>query len=236
MTAPPQVVAIVVAGGRGRRMGAERPKQFLPLGGQPLLVRAINGLLSSLSVDSIVVVALADELETVRALLEPLHGVRAVVAGGETRRASVAAGLEEVPPGAEIVVVHDAARPLARPSLTARIVAASRRTGAAVPGLSLPDTIKRVSQGADVVQGTVPREELVAVQTPQAFRADWLRRAHAEVGPEAYAPDDAALVEALGLPVEVVPGERDNLKVTTAGDLELAEFLLSQRKEEGQEP
>ena len=92
------------------------------------------------------------------------------------------------------------------------------------------DTVKRVPPGSKIVESTVVREELVAVQTPQGFRADWLRRAHAEVGRKAYAPDDAALVEALGLPVEVVPGQRDNLKVTTAGDLELAGFLLGRRK------
>jgi 2-C-methyl-D-erythritol 4-phosphate cytidylyltransferase len=226
------VVAILVAGGRGRRMGEERPKQFLPLAGTSLLLRAADALRGSDEVDGIVVVAPEDELETVQSVVKPVSGILSVVAGGEIRRASVAAGLEAVPPSAGIIVVHDAARPLASPFLVSQVVAVARRTGAAIPGLPLTDTIKRVDQVTHQVQGTVPREELVAVQTPQAFRADWLRKAHAEAGQGAYAPDDAALVEALGLPVEVVPGEEDNLKVTRIGDLEMAELLLSRREGE----
>jgi 2-C-methyl-D-erythritol 4-phosphate cytidylyltransferase len=182
-------------------------------------------------VEGLVLVAPADEMAAARQLASSCPKLLAVVEGGETRRDSVAAGLAAAPAGAEILLVHDAARPLLRPELVVRVVEAARGSGAALPALPLRDTVKRI-EGERILE-TVPREPLVTVQTPQAFRADWLRRAHAEVGREVPAPDDAALLEALGLPVVVVPGQGDNLKVTEARDLELAEILLEERKGEG---
>jgi 2-C-methyl-D-erythritol 4-phosphate cytidylyltransferase len=150
----------------------------------------------------------------------------AVVAGGETRAASVRAGLAAVPADVDAVLVHDAVRPLATPELSARVLAAvAGGADGAVPGVPVVDTLKRV-QG-DRVETTVDRAELVAVQTPQAFRADVLRRAHAGEGD---ATDDAALVEAVGGTVVVVAGERDNLKVTWPEDLAVAEALLAARE------
>lgn len=150
-----------------------------------------------------------------------------VVPGGTTRAGSVRNGLAAVPATADVVVVHDAARPLAGPALFEAVVEAVRRPdgpAAAVPGLPVSDTVKRVD-GARVV-ATVDRSDLVAVQTPQAFRADGLRRAHAGAG---EATDDAALIESLGLAVVVVPGDPGNLKVTTPEDLVVAAALLERR-------
>jgi 2-C-methyl-D-erythritol 4-phosphate cytidylyltransferase len=149
--------------------------------------------------------------------------VAAAVAGGATRSASVRAGLAAVAPSATIVVVHDAARPLASPALFDAVIGAVRRgADAAVPAVPVPDTVKRVD-GDEVVE-TVARDELVVVQTPQAFRADALRAAHTA---GADATDDAALIEATDGRVVIVPGERANLKVTTPADLVMAAAILT---------
>jgi 2-C-methyl-D-erythritol 4-phosphate cytidylyltransferase len=153
----------------------------------------------------------------------PAYGADLVVEGGRTRTESVCRGVAAVPPGAEVIVVHDAARPLASADLFAAVIGAvSSGAGGAVPGLAVSDTIK-VVDGERNVTATLDRATLVAVQTPQAFDADLLRKAHA-TGTEAT--DDATLVEALGATVRVVPGDPRNLKITTPADLELAEHLL----------
>jgi 2-C-methyl-D-erythritol 4-phosphate cytidylyltransferase len=154
---------------------------------------------------------------------EPLADV--VVAGGATRSASVRAGLAAVPPEADIVVVHDAARPLAPVALFEAVIAAVERgADAAVPGVPVADTVKRVDVDRRVVE-TVDRAALVAIQTPQAFRAGVLRRVHVD---EPEATDDAALVEAAGGTVVVVDGDRRAAKLTTRDDLVLARALLAE--------
>jgi 2-C-methyl-D-erythritol 4-phosphate cytidylyltransferase len=149
------------------------------------------------------------------------RGADVVVAGGATRSASVRAGIEMVPPDAQIIVVHDGARPLAPVRLFKDVIEAVKAGAeAAIPVVEVPDTLKRVR--ADRIVETVARDELVAVQTPQAFRAELLRTAH-RVGAEAT--DDAGLVEAVGATVRVVMGEARNVKVTTPADLELVQAL-----------
>lgn len=203
--------AVVVAAGGGRRYGGA--KQFAPLGDRRVVDHAVGA--ARAACDAVVLVLPAG----IRWDGVP---VAAAVEGGATRSASVRAGLAAVPAGAAVVVVHDAARPLAPPALFGAVVAAvDAGADAAVPGLPVVDTLKRVADGH--VVGTVAREGLVAVQTPQAFRADRLRAAHAGLGD---ATDDAALVEAAGGTVVVVPGEPSNLKVTTPGDLRVAAALL----------
>jgi 2-C-methyl-D-erythritol 4-phosphate cytidylyltransferase len=198
------VWAIVVAAGSGSRFG--RPKQFESLGGTTILQRSID--VASRACDDVVVVLPAGE---------------GGVTGGATRSDSVRNGLAAVPHDAEIVVVHDAARPLVTPALFKAVIDAVRAgADAAVPGVAVSDTIKRID-GERVLE-TLDRAELVAVQTPQAFRLDALRRAHASGGD---ATDDAALVEAAGGSVVVVPGEATNIKITTPDDLRVAEALLS---------
>jgi 2-C-methyl-D-erythritol 4-phosphate cytidylyltransferase len=216
---PTEMVAgIVVAAGRGERFGA--PKQFLTLGGVPLLDHAVARARAACDVLVLVLPAGADW----DADREGRADV-SVVAGGASRSDSVRAGLAAVPAGSEIVVVHDAARPLASSELFTAVIDAVRAgADAAVPGLAVADTIKRVD-GANVVE-TVDRDELVAVQTPQAFRVDVLRAAHGALGD---ATDDAALVEAAGGRVVVVPGDRRNVKVTEPSDLALAEALLAEQ-------
>jgi 2-C-methyl-D-erythritol 4-phosphate cytidylyltransferase len=158
-----------------------------------------------------------------------LHGADAVVTGGPTRAESVRCGLAAVPADAEVIVVHDAARPLASPALFAAVLAMVTAGGAdgAVPGVPPSDTIKAVDESGRVID-TLDRARLVAVQTPQAFRAGLLRQAHDAVS--TGATDDAMLVEALGGTVLVVPGEPGNLKITDPGDLGAAERLLAERE------
>jgi len=225
------VWAIVVAAGRGVRFGAPDAsggsrKQFVDLAGLPVVERSVRTATSSC--DGVVLVLPADVLGT--ALPDSMGaGVDAFVAGGATRSASVRAGLAQVPDDADVVVVHDAARPLASVGLFTAVVDAVRDgADAAVPGLPVTDTVKRVV-GARVV-ATVPRDDLVTIQTPQAFRADTLRAAHAGA-PDAS--DDAALVERAGGKVVVVPGEPENLKITTPVDLVVASALLRERSTDG---
>jgi 2-C-methyl-D-erythritol 4-phosphate cytidylyltransferase len=206
--------AIVVAGGEGRRFG--RAKQFSMLGERSVIEWALD---SARTVATGVVAVLPESM-----LSDPELKVTAdrVVAGGSTRSASVRAGLAAVPTDAEVVVVHDAARPLASPALFRAVVdAVVAGADGAIPGIPMPDTVKRVHDG--LVTATLDRGDLVAVQTPQAFRAGALRRAH-EGEPEAT--DDAGLIEALRLSVAVVPGEEHNLKITTPEDLVAAEHWM----------
>lgn len=211
--------AVVVAGGSGRRFGSA--KQFARLGGCTLVERAVA---AARTVASGVVAVLPDAEDRPRSDDAVTFGADVTVTGGATRAESVRRGLAAVPDGVAIVVVHDAARPLATPALFAAVLDALASTGAAaaIPAVAVPDTLKRLD-GRGGVAATVSRDGLVAVQTPQAFRPDALRRAHAG-DPEAT--DDAALLEALGLEVVVVDGDPGNLKLTTPEDLARAEQLL----------
>jgi 2-C-methyl-D-erythritol 4-phosphate cytidylyltransferase len=207
------VWVIVVAAGGGTRFGGA--KQFERLGDSMVIDRSVETARSC--TDGVVVV-----LPAAGAEWRAPDGVATVV-GGATRTESVRAGLEVVPPEADVIVVHDAARPLATTALYEATIAAVREgAAAAIPGMSVSDTIKRVD-GTTVVT-TVDRGDLVAVQTPQAFAATALRAAHARA--DAEGTDDAALVEALGGTVVVVTGEPRNLKLTVADDLAIARALL----------
>jgi 2-C-methyl-D-erythritol 4-phosphate cytidylyltransferase/2-C-methyl-D-erythritol 2,4-cyclodiphosphate synthase len=202
------VWAVVVAAGEGRRFGG--PKQYAPLGGRRVLDWSLAA--ARAACDGVVLVVPPDRASA------PEPGADAVVAGGPSRSASVRAGLAAVPADAEVVVVHDAARPYATPALFSAVIEAVRAgADGAVPGVAPPDTVKHVAGG--VVTATLPRDELVAVQTPQAFAAAALRAAHAGGGD---ATDDAALVEAAGGRVVVVPGDPRNRKITTPEDLQPA--------------
>jgi 2-C-methyl-D-erythritol 4-phosphate cytidylyltransferase len=206
MVADGPVWAVVVAAGSGERYGA--PKQYERLGDRRVLDWSLAAARSA--ADGVVLVVVPARGD------DPEPGVDVVVVGGDTRSASVRAGLAAVPDDAAIVVVHDAARPAATPALFAAVVDAVR-SGAdgALPGLAVVDTVKRVVDG--VVVETLDRTALVAVQTPQAFRATALRAAHAAGG---EATDDGALVESAGGRVVVVPGEPANVKLTTPADLD----------------
>jgi 2-C-methyl-D-erythritol 4-phosphate cytidylyltransferase len=206
-----EIWAIVVAAGEGRRFG--QPKQFALLGGRPVIEWSLE---ASRSVARGVVAVLPESFVGSPGLGK---GADRVMAGGPTRASSVRRGLAAVPDNAEVVLVHDAARPLASRELFRAVVdAVLAGADGAIPGIAVADTVKRVRNG--YVAETLDRSELVAVQTPQAFRAAALRQAHAGA-PEAT--DDAGLLEALGLSVAVVPGEYHNLKLTSPEDLAIAE-------------
>lgn len=215
--AKPVVWTIVVAGGSGSRYGGL--KQFDRLGGRRIVDRAID---AARAVSRGVVVVVPEGSDS-----GEYEGVDSVVVGGESRADSVRAGLGQVPSNAEIVVVHDAARPLASRALFDAVISAvAEGADGAIPGIPVADTLKRAlvdANGNRRVEMTIERDNVVAVQTPQAFRASLLRHAH-ESGD--HTTDDAHLVEAAGGSVVIVDGDHRNFKVTTPSDMALAETLL----------
>ena len=221
------VWAVLVAAGRGERLGADRPKAFARLGDLPLLAESLRRLDDSPSIDGIVIVAPSGWEEPAILLAEEIGAskVTACVPGGETRSASVRAGLAEVPDDAEIVLVHDAARPVLPAEVVLRLLdALAEGFDGAVPVLPAADTVKRVQDG--VVVETLLRDELAVVQTPQAFVAAVLRAAADGEG-----SDCASLVEARGGRVKAVAGDARLLKVTTPADLErVASWLQAESK------
>jgi 2-C-methyl-D-erythritol 4-phosphate cytidylyltransferase len=223
------VAALVLAAGRGERLGRAVPKAFVPLAGRPLLLHALAALSAPPVIDCVVpVIARADlaRWERLAAALASLPKLSAPVFGGEQRQDSVRAGLLSLGPGIEWVAVHDAARPFVRPQAVARVVAAARACGAAILATPATDTIKRVRDGR--VLETPPRAECWAAQTPQVFRVELLREALVKAAAQGRsATDDAELVEWLGVPVAVVEGDRDNWKLTDPADLAAAERRLA---------
>jgi len=214
------VGAVVAAGGRGERLGAALPKALVLLGGEALVVHACRALRSA-GVSEVVVAAPPDDVEVVAALVPEVR----VVAGGVTRTESVRRALVHLSSDVDIVLVHDAARALAPPSLVRRVADAVRAgADAVVPVVAVADTVKQVDTSG-VVVATVDREMLRAVQTPQGFRRSVLTQAHNAAGADADATDDAGLVERLGIAVVTVPGAVEALKVTTRADLLVAETL-----------
>ena len=219
------VTAIIAAGGRGARLGGAQPKQFLALGGRPILQRSVDAFVAS---DRIADVIVALPRELARSVPDYLRSGRKpveIVEGGERRQDSVAQAFARVSSRADVVVIHDAARPLVTPDLISRTVDAAARFGAAIAALPATDTVKR-SNADRVVVETIPRGEIFLAQTPQAFRIDVLRAALAHAREVGDATDEAMLAERAGHPVHLVDGDPRNLKITTAEDLATAERLL----------
>jgi 2-C-methyl-D-erythritol 4-phosphate cytidylyltransferase len=217
-----EIWAIVVAAGSSTRF--VRPKQYADLAGRRVLDWSVESARSACS-GVVVVLPPAD-------VGIEIAGADEVRAGGRTRSESVRAGLAAVPGRADVIVIHDAARPLARPELWSAVVAeVMAGADAAIPGVAVTDTIKRVDANGAVE--TIDRRQLVAVQTPQAFRSSALRAAHRTLGD---ATDDAALIEAAGGRVRIVAGDPDNMKVTEPGDLEVLTVLLNRRRVSGGSP
>jgi 2-C-methyl-D-erythritol 4-phosphate cytidylyltransferase len=219
------VWAVIVAAGRGERLGLDRPKAFANLNGRPLLAESLERLESSEWVNSIVVAAPPDWEEPVILLAEELgcSKVLSVVPGGSSRAASVRAGLAEVSEDAAVTLVHDAARPVLPEEVVERLMTTlNEGWDGVVPGLPVADTVKRLD--GDQVVETLDRGSLVGAQTPQAFVSSALRDAAAG---DDDATDCAALVEARGGRVKVVPGDRRLMKVTEPADLELAATWLT---------
>jgi len=221
-----KVLAILVAAGRGERMGAGEPKAFLDVAGQPMLLRAARAFAAAPSVDGIVAVVPADRVAAAREMLGDVRKLRDVLAGGERRQDSVLSGLQAVPAGFDgVVLVHDAARPLVEVDLIEAVAKAAAETGAALPVLELVDTVKRVRD--DRVVETLDRSTLAAAQTPQGFRVAVLHRAYKNAFRDGVTlTDEAMAVERLGEPVAAVAGSPRNRKLTTPEDLAWAEGLL----------
>lgn len=224
----PAAYAVIVAGGSGLRMGAPIPKQFLSLAGKPMLYWSIKVFAAAISGIRIIIVlpqAFMEESVIVLRLLDEDVSVE-IVAGGDTRYASVAAGLAKVPANNVIVLVHDAARPLVTPDIIRRCYECARLNGTAVPVIPVADSIRQIS---GLGNRALQRDNLRAVQTPQAFDAGLLKEAFQQPY-RAIFTDEASVVEWSGKPVQLVDGAPGNFKVTTAEDLVIAEALLGRRE------
>lgn len=236
-----RVAAILPAAGLGTRMGAETPKQFLELNGEPLVIFTLRRLAECASITDFFLATRAEELSFLQDLVGKARLGRParVVHGGDTRQQSVANALAQVAPETEIVLVHDAVRPFVTAEQVERVIAEARQRGASILGIPAIDTVKEVKRASlpeDValITGTIPRERIVLAQTPQAFRYDVLREAFAKAKQDdVIASDEASLVERLGRDVFVVLGSERNIKITRPADMELANFYLAQEKSVG---
>jgi len=222
----PEVAVVIPAGGVGSRFGARTPKQFLRLGTMPILAATVQHFARHPAVRAVVVAAPEPWVARAGRILGRVvtRTPLTVVAGGRTRQDSVWLALQAAPEDVEIIVVHDAVRPMITRRLVDTVVRAAAAEGAAICALPLTETVKRVR--AERVEATLDRSELWAVQTPQAFRVDLLREAHEKARRDGVVgTDDAMLVERLGHPVRVVRGLAENVKITTPEDLRRARFL-----------
>ncbi|MCG8589690.1 MAG: 2-C-methyl-D-erythritol 4-phosphate cytidylyltransferase [Proteobacteria bacterium] len=227
------VAALVLAAGRGERLGQALPKAYVPLAGRALILHSIEKLASVPELEAIVPVIGASDRSRFDALgLGAQPKLQPPVVGGAERQDSVGAGLAALPPDVQWVAVHDAARCLVAPEAVSRVIAAAKAHGAALLAAPVRDTIKRAREGR--VVETPPREECLAAQTPQVFRVDLLREALAKAAAEGFTgTDDAQLVERLGVAVHVVLGDASNWKITLPQDLAAAEAWLRENGEEG---
>ncbi|MCD4812110.1 2-C-methyl-D-erythritol 4-phosphate cytidylyltransferase [bacterium] len=223
-----RVEVIIVAGGKGRRMGGPVPKAFLGLNGLPIFTYALKTFLAIEAVRRVILVVPPGEEEKAQAVCRELTLDKSylVICGGARRQDSVRSGMDHLLEETEIVLVHDAARPFCTREIIQRVMIAVKKHGAAVPGIPLADTLKKVD-GEAFVHGTVDRRSLVAVQTPQGFQRILLREAYQNAWKKNLtATDDAGLVELLGHRIAVVEGHAKNFKITKPYDLALAEILF----------
>lgn len=221
--------AVIVAAGSSTRLGQD--KLMLPLGGVPVLARTLRAFQTCPMIDEIILVTREDRLQELAALRERycISKLTQVVKGGSTRAGSSLAGVMAASKKATIIAIHDGARPLVTPELIERVVRKAEQRQAAAPTLPLKDTVKEL-QG-DMLVKTPPREGLAAVQTPQAFQAQLIRAALTEaLEKKLPITDDCSAVEAIGLPVASVEGEEENIKITTATDVLLAEEIIRRRE------
>ena len=214
-------------------MKMDRPKQLLALNGTPIIVHTIRKFDVSSAIDYVIVTALRESVEEVRELVKSAAFTKPVVVveGGERRQDSVAAGLEHLQPGTDIVAVHDGVRPFVSAEEIESVVRQAERTGAAILGVPIVDTVKQVEK--DLVESTLTREHLMLAQTPQVFRTAILKEAFDRAREdEYYGTDESSLVERIGHPVAIVRGSERNIKITRPSDLTLARALLDEEKAE----
>ncbi len=226
------VVALILAAGQGKRMGAEKNKPYLLLAGKPILLHTLGEFEECPSIDGIVLVVEKHEIDHVRTSIVGAFGCRkviSVVAGGPKRQDSVWEGMKALDNECELVVIHDGVRPFISQALLQKAVDTTRKTGATVVAVPVKDTIKVASPQKEVVK-TLDRETLWAVQTPQTFNYDILKRAHEKARQDGfYGTDDASLVERIGVPVSILDGSYENIKITTPEDLVLGEAILQKK-------
>ena len=233
-----RVSAILPAAGLGTRMGAETPKQFRSLDGVPLLIFTLRRLAECRTITDFIISTRAEEVDSVAANVKSENFDRPVrvIRGGDTRQDSVANALTVVPPETDMILVHDAVRPLVTLKQIESVIAEAAACDAAILGIPAMDTVKEVKRASlptDValITATIPRERVVLAQTPQVFRAALLLEAFGRARQDGVsASDEAGLVERMGRDVHVVVGSERNLKITRPGDMELAEFYLRQER------
>lgn len=236
-----KTLAIIPAGGAGRRMGGDVPKQFLPLAGIPVLVHTLRAFQRSPLIDEIFLVVPEADIPVVSRDIVDEYGlskVTSVLAGGVERQHSVGNALLQVRDDHGIVLVHDGVRPFVTGEVIRRAVEAAREHGAAAVGLPVRDTVKAVS-AAGVVMKTVDREGLWLTQTPQAFHRQVIRAAYEKAARDGFSgTDDCSLVERMGVSVRMIPGDHDNFKMTTPEDLALGEIIIRRFSSEqlGEQP
>jgi 2-C-methyl-D-erythritol 4-phosphate cytidylyltransferase len=224
------VTAIIAAAGEGQRMGGSVPKPYVSLAGRPIVLRTLDRCLAAASIKEVILVVAASELRRCEMLLTNDPALKGrpwrCQSGGATRQESVKRGLEALDSTTEIVLIHDAARPLVSPDLIDRCVQLTAEKGAVVLGVPVRDTIKVVSKD-HWIQSTPDRNSLWEIQTPQVFHRELIMEAHRTAAQaKIQATDDAMLVERIGKPVFVLAGNRSNLKITTAEDIAIAEALI----------
>ncbi len=226
-----RVTAVIPAAGSGVRMGSEEAKQYLEIGGKPLLVYTVRAFQQCHSVDSIIIVVPEKDVDYCLYQMVQryqLNKVCKVISGGERRQDSVRNGVEAVADSCRWVLIHDGVRPFVSIELIEKVIKAARRYRAVSTGLPVTETIKRVDSKGNVLK-TIERSDLWLMQTPQIFSREDIHLAHQEGLKRGWteATDDAFLVEKMGIPVTIIEGEEGNIKITTPHDLQVAGFLLS---------
>jgi 2-C-methyl-D-erythritol 4-phosphate cytidylyltransferase / 2-C-methyl-D-erythritol 2,4-cyclodiphosphate synthase len=229
-----RAAAVIAAGGAGTRMNTGIPKQFLEISGKPVLLHTVESIARIEEISQIVIALPEEHIPAAKAIFQrqPLRVAVQCVAGGPSRQESVRRGLSHVASDPDVVMVHDAVRPLCDQDLILRVLYAAWKNGAAIPGLPATETIQRVSRTGRVLS-TPPREELYAIQTPQAFHTDILRTALDKAHHSGFlGTDESSVVRWAGHAVAVIPGSPDNIKITRPLDLEIAGLLMSRKSQE----
>jgi 2-C-methyl-D-erythritol 4-phosphate cytidylyltransferase len=225
--------AVVVAGGAGQRMGKPIPKQFLLLGGEPILARTLEVFENTAIIDSVIVVVPKNQIEFTKTEIVnkySLKKVETVCAGGERRQNSVWAGLQAIKPPCDVVAIHDGVRPLITPEVITKSVLVTRNFGAALVAHPVRSTVKVISDDG-FVPSTPERRTLVSAQTPQTFNYNLITEAYREaIRSDFRATDDSQIAEHAGARIVIVPGDAENLKITTETDLEMAELIFLRRR------
>jgi len=225
-----QVSAIILAAGASRRIGGAVAKSYLPIGGRPVVLRTLDRMFATKTVQQVVLVVAAKDMARCQALLNAdsllCHRPYRLATGGGTRQQSAQRGLQNIAADTDIVIIHDGARPFVSPALIDRCVASAAQKGAVVVGVPVRDTIKVVADNG-LIRSTPERRSLWEIQTPQVFQKELIVAAHQQAERDQIeVTDDAMVVERLGAPVYVIEGERTNLKITLPEDIWLAEMMI----------